>query len=38
VKIGDDPKGFEGRFQAVNGKGRLPKDIVDDIVRIIKKQ
>ncbi len=35
IKIGDDPKGFIGRFQAVNGKGRLPKDIVDDIVTII---
>jgi hypothetical protein len=36
VKIGDDPKGFVGRYQAVNGKGRLPKDIVDEIVNIVK--
>lgn len=35
VKIGDDPQGFIGRYQAVNGKGRMPKDIVDDIVRIM---
>lgn len=33
VKIGDDPKGFIGRYQAINGKGRLPKDIVADIVK-----
>lgn len=34
VKIGEDPSGFIARYQAVNGKGRLPKDIVEDIVRI----
>lgn len=34
VRIGDDPPGFIARFQGVPGKGRLPKDIVEDIVRI----
>jgi hypothetical protein len=38
VKIGDDPKGFIGRFQAIPGKGRYPKDIVSDIMRIMEKQ
>lgn len=38
VKIGDDPQGFVGKFQAINGKGRLPKDIVDDIVSIIREK
>lgn len=34
VRIGDDPPGFLARFQRIPGKGRLPKDIVDDILRI----
>ena len=36
VRIGADPKGFVGRYQAVHGKGRLPKDIVDDIVKLVR--
>lgn len=37
VKIGEDPKGFIGKYQAIAGKERYPKDIVDDIVKIIGK-
>ncbi len=35
VKVDEDPKGFIGRYQAINGKGRLPKDITIEIMRII---
>jgi len=38
VKIGEDPKGFAGKYQAIAGKDRYPKDIVNDIVKIIKKE
>jgi hypothetical protein len=38
VKIGDNPKGFIGRYQAIPGKGRYPQDIVSDILKIMEKQ
>ena len=38
VKIGDDPKGFIGKYQAIQGKGRYPQDIVADIIKIIENQ
>jgi hypothetical protein len=37
IKIGDNPKGFIAKYQAIQGKGRYPQDIVADIIKIINK-
>ncbi|MCK5493974.1 MAG: TIR domain-containing protein [Candidatus Omnitrophica bacterium] len=38
IRNGMDPFGFFGKWQAIQGTGRLPKDIVKDFIAIIKEK